>query len=90
MSLRTKEDYFESIRKQNTELYLMGERVEEPASHPLIKPALEAIGLVYELSLKDEYKDYMTAWSPFTNEPVNRFLHIMQDRDDLAKRFYLG
>ena len=31
-------DYLASLRDRGTELYLLGERIEEPADHPISRP----------------------------------------------------
>lgn len=90
MSLRTKQEYIDSIRNLNTELYAYGERVSDLWEHPCFKPAMEAIGLVYELSEKRENEGFLTAHSSFIKGPVNQFLHIHQDQEDLRSRFRLA
>jgi len=90
MALRTKDEYMESIHRLNTELYAFGERVTDISSHPCFRPPLEAIGLVYELSAMDEYKDLLTVESPFTGGKISRFVHILSEQEDLAKRFRIS
>jgi 4-hydroxybutyryl-CoA dehydratase/vinylacetyl-CoA-Delta-isomerase len=87
MALKTKEQYYESVRRQAPELYSFGERVGDIGSHPCFKPPLDAIGLVYELSSQKDYETLLTAQSPFTGGKVSRFVHILSDREDLARRF---
>ena len=36
--MMTKEQYIESLRKMNLKVYLMGERIENPVDHPMIRP----------------------------------------------------
>jgi 4-hydroxybutyryl-CoA dehydratase/vinylacetyl-CoA-Delta-isomerase len=90
MALRTKQEYFDSIKQLKTELYAMGEKVNDLSAHPCFRPPLEAIGLVYELSGRKEYEDSLTARSPFISDKINRFAHILQEQDDLAKRFRIA
>lgn len=90
MALRTKQEYFDSIRQLDIELYAFGERVSDITKHPCFKPSMEAIGLVYELSELPEYEDILTAYSPFIDDKVNRFLHIHQEQEDLRKRFNIS
>ena len=65
MSLRTKQEYFDTIKRLNTEIYAFGERVRDVTEHPCLRPPMESIGLVYELSRREEYEDLLTAYSPF-------------------------
>jgi len=90
MALRTKEEYFKALKRLNTQLYAFGEKVTDFTSHPCIKPPIEAIGLVYELASQEKDGDFLTARSPFINDQINRFVHIMQDREDLGTRFRLA
>jgi len=90
MSLKTKQEYFDTIKRLNSEVYAFGERVKDITEHPCFRPPMESIGLVYELSRMEEYEDLLTAYSPFSNERVNRFLHIHQEQEDLRKRFMIS
>ena len=65
MSLRTKQEYFDTIKRLNTELYAFGERGRDVTEHPCLRPPVKSVGLVYELSRREEYEDLLTAYSPF-------------------------
>lgn len=88
--MRTKQDYLESIERRNAEVYAYGSRVTGLYDHPCFRPAMDAIGLTYELAREPGNAERFTADSPFTGERVNRFLHIHQDREDLLRRLRLG
>lgn len=90
MALKTKEDYINSIRQLNTELYAYGKKVDDLYTHPCIKPAMDAIGLIYELSELPENEGFFTTHSPFVNETVNRYVHIHKNQEDLRHRFRLA
>ncbi len=82
----TKEQYIESLRKMNLKVYLMGELVDNPVDHPMIRPSMNSVAMTYELAEKEEYKDLMTAESNLTGKSVNRFCHLHQSTDDLIKK----
>lgn len=86
MPLMTKEEYIDSLRKLNLKVYVMGELVENPVDHPMIRPSLNSVAMTYELAQHDEYKDLMTATSHLTGEVVNRFCHIHQSTEDLKNK----
>lgn len=86
MALKTREEYIESLRKLNLKVYLMGELVENPVDHPMIRPSLNSVAMTYELAHQDEYKDLMTAKSEITGETVNRFCHIHTSTEDLKNK----
>lgn len=78
----TGEDYIESLRGRNLKIYFMGERVEEPVDHPVIRPSINALAATYDLA--QDTPDLGTAFSPHVQQPVNRFLHIAGSAEDLV------
>ncbi len=86
MTLKTAEQYEESLRKLNLKVYLQGELVKNPVDHPIIRPSMNSVKMTYELAQDPEYKDLMTATSHLTNQTVNRFCHLHQSTDDLVKK----
>ena len=79
--IRTKSDYINSLKNRNLTIYLMGELVKDPLTHPIIKPSIEAMAETYALADRDP--ELATTISPYTNEPINRFLHIANSNEDL-------
>ena len=86
MPLKTGAEYVESLRQLNLEVYLFGERLDNPVDHPILRPALNSIRMTYELAQVPEYQERMTAISPESGERITRFAHIHQSRDDLAMK----
>ncbi|MGL6202629.1 MAG: 4-hydroxyphenylacetate 3-hydroxylase family protein [Lachnospiraceae bacterium] len=84
--MKTREEYIESLRKLSLEVYLLGEKVEDPTEHPMIKPSLNSVAITYELAQQPEYEDLMTATSNLTGEKINRFTHLHQSQEDLIKK----
>jgi 4-hydroxybutyryl-CoA dehydratase/vinylacetyl-CoA-Delta-isomerase len=76
------EDYLSSLHGRKLKVFLMGERVEEPVDHPLMRPSINAMAQTYDLAL--EQPDLATVSSPFTAGPVNRFLHVAMTADDVV------
>jgi len=74
----------ESLRGRKLEVWLFGERVEEPLDHPMIRPSVNAVAATYDLA--EAHPELATAVSPFTGERVNRFLHIAASRDDVVNQ----
>ena len=79
-TIASAEDYERSLRGRDTRLFLRGERVEEPADHPLLRGSINAMKATYALA---EERPEFTATSPYTGEPVNRFLHVTTSPEDL-------
>ena len=82
--ITTGEDYIASLRNRGVDVYLFGERIEEPVDHPIIRPSINALRATYDLAISDP--DLATAHSPLINARVNRFLHIVESPDDLVMK----
>lgn len=83
-TITTGDEYLASVRDRGTTLFMFGERVEEPADHPIIQPSLNALKATYDLAIDDP--ELATAWSPLIEAPVNRFLHIAESPQDLQAK----
>jgi 4-hydroxybutyryl-CoA dehydratase/vinylacetyl-CoA-Delta-isomerase len=86
MSLMTGEQYIESIRKINMQVYMFGKKIENPVDDPILRPSLNSVRATYDLAQKPEYEDLMTAVDPDTGERINRFTHIHRSTEDLVKK----
>ena len=86
MALMTGEQYIESIRNLNMEVYMFGKRVECPVDDPILRPSLNSVRMTYDLAQMPEYQELMTAISPYTGKRVNRFTHIHQSTEDLRNK----
>lgn len=86
MALMTGEQYIESIRKMNMQVYMFGKKVECPVDDPILRPALNSVRMTYDLASMPEYQDLMTAISPETGAVINRFTHIHRSAEDLVKK----
>ena len=86
MGLMTKDQYIESLRKLKLNLFMFGEKVDNPVDHPIIRPSLNCLAATYELAEKEEYKDLMTTKSALTGETINRFNHLHQSTEDMVKK----
>ena len=76
-----KESYLKSISNRNLKIYLMGELVENPLDHPIIRPSIEAMAETYNLAVREPL--LASVKSPYTGENINRFLHIAESSEDL-------
>ncbi|MEO0576351.1 MAG: 4-hydroxyphenylacetate 3-hydroxylase N-terminal domain-containing protein [Pseudomonadota bacterium] len=80
--IRTGAEYIESLRGRNLNVFLFGERIDEPCDHPIIKPSINAVAQTYDLA--DQHPELATAMSPLTGERVNRFTHVATSPEDLV------
>ncbi|WP_313344155.1 4-hydroxyphenylacetate 3-hydroxylase family protein [Sedimentibacter sp.] len=86
MALMTGEQYIESIKKMNMQIYMFGEKIESAVDNPILRPSLNSVKATYDLAQMPEYEDLMTATSSLTGEKINRFTHLHQSSDDLIKK----
>ena len=81
-TIRTGDDYIESLRGRDLKIYLFGELVKEPVDHPMIRPSMNAVAETYDLAVREE--ELASAQSSITGLKVNRFLHIAESAEDLV------
>ena len=86
MALMTGEQYIESIRKMNMQVYMFSKKVDCPVDDPILRPSLNSVRMTYDLAQMPEYQDLMTAISPETGKVINRFTHIHRSTGDLVKK----
>ena len=86
MSLKTPEQYEESLRRLKLKVYLMGEQVKNPVDNPIIRPSMNSVKKTYQLALDPQYEDLMTATSHLSGKKINRFTHLHRNPEDLVKK----
>ncbi len=84
MKIRTGADYIDSLRGRGLDVYLLGEKVAEPVDHPIIRPSVNAVAATYDLAVS--HPELGSVISPFTGEPVSRFLNICTDAGDMVRQ----
>lgn len=87
MTLMTGKEYIESLRNRKPlTIYLMGQKIENPIDHPIIRASINSIALTYDLAHISEYSDIMTAKSILTGNTINRFCHLHTSTEDLQNK----
>ncbi len=86
MALKTGEEYIESIRALNMEIYMFGKKVDNPVDDPILRPSLNSVRMTYDLAQDPQYKELMTVVDPDTGMTVNRFNHIHRNTTDLMNK----
>ena len=85
MALMTGEEYVESMRKLKLNIYMFGEKIENPIDHPILRPSLNSVKATYDLAQLPEYEDLMTVTLK-DGRKINRFANIHRSTDDLIKK----
>jgi 4-hydroxybutyryl-CoA dehydratase / vinylacetyl-CoA-Delta-isomerase len=86
MSLKTFEQYIDSLKTLRPTAYMFGEKIEDPLNNPRIRAGINATGATYELANEEKYRELFTAVSPVTGERINRFTVVPHSIEDLVKR----
>jgi 4-hydroxyphenylacetate 3-monooxygenase len=77
MSLRTKEEYIQSLR-DSREVYFKGERIDDVTEHPATREMIQTQGDLYDLQHDTELQDVLTyeeggeRWSIFYKRPESK------------------
>ena len=86
MGIKTVAEYLESLRKMKPRACGLGEQIENPVDHPMIRPSINAVAETYRLAEEPAYRDLIVTTSPISGKEINRFTHISMSPDDLVKR----
>jgi len=84
MTVLTGKQYIESLKELSPEIYVQGERIDDVATHPLLRQTVNHIASGYDLALQPEMREKMIMRSPISKEEIPRLLmHIQQEKEDL-------
>ena len=72
MALMTGEQYIESIRKMNMQVYMFGKKVVNPVDDPILRPSLNSVRMTYDLAQKPEYQELMAHQPLHPYPPLHR------------------
>jgi len=86
MAVKTTKEYYDSLKKLHPTTYILGEKVENPHEHPLIKHMVAAVAETYKLAHDPEGKKHLVAKSDLTGEEVSRFTKFYTSCDDLLAK----
>jgi 4-hydroxybutyryl-CoA dehydratase/vinylacetyl-CoA-Delta-isomerase len=86
MAIKTPEQYYESLKDLHPTTYILGEKVDNPVEHPLIKHMAAAVAETYRMENDPEGKKLLVAPSDLTGEDVSRFLRFYRSPDDLLTK----
>ena len=86
MPARTGNEFLEGLKRNPPTIYVDGERVTDPTTHPHLHNAAKSIAHLYDLQHHPEYRDFMLYESPTTGDPVGMSFIEPSSADDLARR----
>jgi len=79
-------DYRESLRRYRPVVYVDGRRVDSVADEPALAPGVNAIGVTYDLALRESTQPLLRASVPEAPAPVNRMLALPRSSADLLNK----
>jgi 4-hydroxybutyryl-CoA dehydratase / vinylacetyl-CoA-Delta-isomerase len=80
------EAYFESLRKLERKVFVLGEKCASTVDHPVIRPSTNSVAETYNIGDELEAEELLYTKSHLTGRKISRFTHIHQDTDDLIKK----
>ena len=86
MPARTGRQFLEGLKRKPPTLYLAGERVEDPTSHPATAGIARSLAELYDLQHDPELTADLTYTSPSSGEPVGLSFLETTTKDDLRRR----
>ena len=85
--LRTGQDFLADLKRGGRSIYVEGEKVADPASHPAFREGARSLARLFDFAAAPENRELMTYPSPDGGAPVWRCWQIPRSHADLrAKR----
>jgi 4-hydroxybutyryl-CoA dehydratase / vinylacetyl-CoA-Delta-isomerase len=86
MAIKTSEQYYESLKDLHPTAYILGEKVDNPTVHPLIKHMTAAVAETYKMENDPEGRKFTVTSSDLTGEDVSRFVSFYKSPEDLIAK----
>ncbi len=79
-------EYRESLRLLSPRVFVDGARIDCVVDAPQLQPGINAIGVTYDMALREELAPIMQAVQASSGKTVNRMLHVDQSSGDLLNK----
>jgi 4-hydroxyphenylacetate 3-monooxygenase len=86
MPARNAADVLDRLRRNPPNLWVDGEQVTDPTTHPSTVNAAKSLAALYDLQMGDDLIDTMLTTSPSTGDRVGMSFIVPETRDDLERR----
>lgn len=86
MSLKTGDEYVESIKSLGLKANLMGQKTGNLPENPLVEPSIRAVAATYDCAHHAATKPLFRVRSTISGEEINRFTHLHQSTEDLMNK----
>jgi 4-hydroxybutyryl-CoA dehydratase/vinylacetyl-CoA-Delta-isomerase len=86
MKINDPESYFESLRRLERNVFVLGEKCANTVDNPLIRPSANAVAESYSKGDEPEAERLLYVKSHLTGKEISRFTHIHRGTDDLVDK----
>lgn len=86
MGARTGAEYLEQLREGGAEVWMRGDRVTDPTTHPGLANGAQAVASLYDLQCHPDHKASMTFSSPLSGDPIGLSFIVPRSIEDLVTR----
>ncbi|HDL01733.1 MAG TPA: 4-hydroxyphenylacetate 3-hydroxylase, partial [candidate division Zixibacteria bacterium] len=83
MSIKTYEEYLQSLQSMRPNMYKFDKLIEDVTTNPATKRTVEGHGWTFKAAFDDRYKDLLTTKSHITGKTISRYLSIIQSAEDM-------
>ncbi|MDR7465005.1 MAG: 4-hydroxyphenylacetate 3-monooxygenase, oxygenase component, partial [Armatimonadota bacterium] len=85
MPARTGAEYIEGLRARPPDLWIGGQRVADPTTHPAFRHVVRSLAALYDLQHDPALREEMTYVSPSSGARVGMSFLVPRSREDLAR-----
>jgi 4-hydroxyphenylacetate 3-monooxygenase len=86
MAARTGKQVLQRFREDPPNLWINGERVTDPTTHPSTRNAVNSLAALYDMQHSPELVEKMTVTSPTSGDLVGRSFVVPKSKEDLRRR----
>jgi len=83
--MKTAQEFVQSLEGLERQLYILGEKVENPLQHPILQPSLNALAKTYDMAQESDYAELFIRVGT-DGDPINCFTSIHQNTQDLVNK----
>ncbi len=84
--MKTAQDYVGSLQGLARRVFVLGDHVPDPTTHPILRPSLNALAMTYQLAEDATAAEWMRSRSHLDGREINCFTGIHQSADDLVRK----
>ena len=84
--MKTAQEFIDSVQGLASQVYVLGDHVADPLTHPMLRPSLNALAMTYQLAEDDSVAEWMQSRSSLDGREINCFTSIHQSTDDLVRK----